>query len=432
MVIKQVKALINDGGFGKIEEVLCDDGNYYARKTFCPSSQFISNPVLCETLRQRFIREVKTQKKLPEELFIPIIFDDLTSSSPWFLMPIAADVYSNEILTCKHERRRPEGLGDILNSLEYIHNRGLIHRDLKPQNILFHNGRWKLADFGLISQDKEILSQTITTSNNALGTVMYAAPEQIKDFKRVTPLADIYSFGAILHDIFTDGSRVPYSELSGDGEIGAIIERCTKNNTAHRFKNVDTLRKRVLYFLSKDSIKIDEAGDEKWVQLIKKFDTWDSDLFENFVFYLKRNPRSRDILFEMESEILDLFYQLDKDLSNELSIIYSEWVYSRNFNFDYCDVIIGLIFKIYEKTSDLEVKSKAVIAAAELGRSHNRWYVMGYVVKMAGKGIDEHLAFRISLELELEDQNIQNFKRCAQGINLSISDYHPIIKETLE
>jgi len=57
---------------------------------------------------------------------------------------------------------------------------------------------------------------------------------------------------------------------------------------------------------------------------------------------------------------------------------------------------------------------------------------MGYVVKMAGKGIDEHLAFRISLELELEDQNIRNFKRCVQGINLLVSDYHPIIKDTLE
>lgn len=56
---------------------------------------------------------------------------------------------------------------------------------------------------------------------------------------------------------------------------------------------------------------------------------------------------------------------------------------------------------------------------------------MGFVIKMANKDIDEHLAFRISLELELEDQNISNFKRCAAGINLNITAYHPIISNTL-
>jgi len=69
----------------------------------------------------------------------------------------------------------------------------LVHRDLKPQNVLKHNGIWKLADFGLVTQDKEILSQTITTSKQAFGTTMYCAPEQIIEFNRITPQADISS-----------------------------------------------------------------------------------------------------------------------------------------------------------------------------------------------------------------------------------------------
>jgi serine/threonine protein kinase len=170
MKIVKVIGNINRGGFGIIDEVECDDGNLYARKTFSPSDIFKSDKALCDRLKVRFIREVKTQKILPIDYFIPILFDDLVSANPYFIMPLADDVYTNEIEECKSESRNPEGLSDILNALEFLHDKGLVHRDLKPQNILKHNGAWKLADFGLITQDKEILSQTITTSKQAFGT----------------------------------------------------------------------------------------------------------------------------------------------------------------------------------------------------------------------------------------------------------------------
>lgn len=204
-------------------------------------------------------------------------------------MPVADDVYSTEIERTKKHGKSPEGLADILNSLEFIHTKGLVHRDLKPHNILLHEGTWKLADFGLISQDKETLSQPITTSNHAYGTAMYCAPEQTTDFKRVTPLADIYSFGAILHDIYTDGKRVPYSELSGAGEIGLIIERCTKNNKEQRFKSIKSLRERLLYILSKDNTKILNPDTNQWILSLDEIEKWSADKLENFVFYLKRN-----------------------------------------------------------------------------------------------------------------------------------------------
>lgn len=129
--------------------------------------------------------------------------------------------------------------------------------------------------------------------------------------------------------------------------------------------------------------------------------------------------------------MIDKFYKLDKELSNELSLMYFDWVFNRSFSFDYCDVIIGYITKIYEITVDLDVKSRAVIVSAELARTHNRWYVMKYVVKMASPDINENLAFRISLELEIESRNTYNFKRCVEGINLSISSYHETIKNIL-
>ncbi|MBF4487744.1 protein kinase [Flavobacterium sp. CSZ] len=434
MKVTEVIKVINDtGGFGIIEEVKCNDGNNYARKTFNPSFSFPAGSDLNDKLRNRFIREVKTQKLLPEELFVPIVFEDLTSKRPWFLMPICDNVFTEEIILSKNEARLPDGLSDILNSLEFIHSKGLVHRDLKPQNILLHEGVWKLADFGLISQDKEILSQSITTSNNAFGTAMYCSPEQTTDFKRVKASADIYSFGAILHDIFTDGKRVPYSELKGDGEIGIIISMCTRNNPEKRFKDINSLREKLLYILSKDIAIKTTADTEAWITALKDIENLNADKFENLIFFLKRNEDLvHPILYELNNNIINKFHELDKELFNEFSLIYFDWIIKTSYLFDFCDVLIGYIRKISEKTDDLEIKARAVIASAELGRSHNRWYVMKRVIRMSDEEINDDLAFRISLEIELDNQNKINFKRCAEGINLSITSYHPTIKNALE
>lgn len=427
MKILNVVKVINQGGFGIIEEVACDDGKNYARKTFSPSSQFLSDKQLCDKLKIRFIREVKTQKLLPKEYFIPIIYDDLISSNPWFLMPIAEDVYVNEIIACKRENRNPDGLSDILNSLEFIHSKGLVHRDLKPQNVLKHEGIWKLADFGLISQDKEILSQTITTSNNAFGTVNYCAPEQTTEFRRVTPQADIYSFGAILHDIFTDGNRVPYSELTANGEIGVIIGKCTKHKKENRFSDISTLRNKLLYVLSKKPI-LKAVVDNQWFEDFKNIQDWNVDIFESFVFFLKKDEAlHHSFFYETNLEKIVNLYSIDVELFNDFCLMYFDWVYSTSYQFDYCDVIIGYILEIYNKTSDLEVKAKAVVTSAELGKSHNRWYVMRHVLNMSNKEISDDLAFRIIIEMDSNTKNKGNFRRCADGINLSVNNYHEMI-----
>ena len=433
MKIESVIENINRGGFGIIDKVKCDDGNVYARKTFSPADEFKKDLELCDRLKIRFIREIKTQKILPPDYFIPILFEDLNVANPYFIMPLADDVFTDEIARSKTEGRNPDGLGDILNALEFLHDKGLVHRDLKPQNILKHNGIWKLADFGLISQDKEILSQTITTSKQAFGTTMYCAPEQVVAFDRITPQADIYSFGAILHDIFTDGKRVPYSDLTADGEIGQIIEKCTKYKKGQRFKSIKSIRSKLLTFLSKSIDEYASDTDLEWEKKFQSATSWDDDTFESYNFYLKSNESIRDItLINVNEDVLECFLKLDKDLFNDFALSYLDWVYNKSFDFNYCDVVVNLVHWIYQYSKDVEVKSMCVISSAELGRSHNRWYVMRYVVKMSNHDLEDNLAFRISMDIELDERNKLNFEKCVDRINLTKSSYHPSIQAVLD
>ncbi len=424
---------INRGGFGIIEKVQTDEGLIYARKTFSPNLPAGTDKKLLDKFRLRFIREVKTQEKLPPELFIPIIKSDLTTENPWYLMPLADKDFSQEIIDCLRIGAIPDGVSDILNSLEYLHKLGLVHRDLKPQNVLLHEGIWKLADFGLISADKDILSLSISSSGLALGTELYCAPEQVSDFKRVTHHADIYSFGAILHDIFGKGSRVPYSELKAEGHIGIIIGKCTKEKPEKRFKNIDSLRNILLTTLSASGKKTSNEDTNHWIDALKNIEDWNYSTLEAFIVYVDRNNSELKILLSyITKEILEKFNSIDTNLFNEFNIAYLDWVYKSSFDFNFCDVIIGVIKQIYILTTDLEVKSKAVLSGAELGYGHNRWYVMGIVIGMADKDIEDELAERIAIEIHVGgDKDKNNLKMCARQVRRPIEAYHKIIQEAL-
>ncbi len=99
--------------------------------------------------------------------------------------------------------------GEISKALVYAHNKNVIHRDIKPGNILLSKtGEVKLVDFGIAVSDKES-GQDLTKEGMTLGTPSYMAPEQFSNSKNVDKRADIYSVGVMLYEMVT--GKKPYS-----------------------------------------------------------------------------------------------------------------------------------------------------------------------------------------------------------------------------
>jgi eukaryotic-like serine/threonine-protein kinase len=427
---------IGRGGFGIVHEALGDDGAHYALKYLNPAAFQQQDHAM---LMRRFEREVRYQQMVNHPNVVSVVAHDLNANPPWFAMPLAIGSLKDDLesdRTLGGAPRKP--LFDILAGLEALHQKGLRHRDLKPANVLKfvqQDGSvlYSISDFGLTTPGVGQTS-TLTGSNMAGGTPLYRPPECANNFRRATEQADIYSFGAILHDIFGGGvSRIPHSELTVAGPLRPVVEKCTKASTRRRYRSIAALREELFDVLDNTTIHFFSQEEEDVISILNAKDIltdeeWDR-AFNLIDDNADRELSNRNIMRAISLSHIESLFGSSPDMFHGLGELYAEFAMSEAFPFDYCDIISDKA-QVFFNLGDLNLKAKIALAMLELGTSHNRWLVERQFMRMAGPECDPALADRIRMEVVARAFPFaRRMRHIQQSISVSTEQLHPILYE---
>lgn len=434
-----IKKQIGQGTFGIVEEATDEDGNPCAIKTLNLDA-FTKEQV--GDLKKRFEREVRYQAQIDHPNVVEIIGHNLDDKKPWFVMPLADGSLKDDLEADRTLGGNPQkALFDILSGLEALHNKGFKHRDLKPANVLKYvdeNGEvsYKISDFGLTTPGAG-QTTTLTASNMAGGTPLYAAPECANNFRRATAQADIYSFGALLHDIFGGGAmRVPHSRLTLGGPIGPIVEKCTESNARRRYRSVAALREALFEVLTNEEIEFYSEEEEEVVRILRDNEELSDDQWDRAFNLIDENAdkgeSNYNLMRAVSRQHIKQLFEVAPDMAQGLGEVYSDFAKLPGFDFDYCDIISDKA-QIFYDSGDLQLKAVIAVAMLELGTSHNRWRVERQFLRMAGPDISDALAERIKIEIDVQSIN---FKARMNHIEWSIDEtsesLHSILEQALE
>ena len=171
---------------------------------------------LGRTWRERFEREVELMGSI-EHPNITRLYGTGLFSEAGFEYPYLVIERVDGLMLTEHAdsqglglRARLQLLATVARAVHFMHSRGVVHRDLKPQNILVdRTGIPKLLDFGIARPQDDQENSLLTRQGDLLGTLPYMAPEQIAgDLPRIDPLVDVYALGVIGHELTT--GQLPY------------------------------------------------------------------------------------------------------------------------------------------------------------------------------------------------------------------------------
>ena len=260
----QLLGLIGEGGMGRVFRAQHEDSTIRAQQ---------GGEVALKLLHAQHARNTKTTQRFRQEAALgmrlkhPGIVQVLELVEDGPIKGLVMEYVRGQTLRERLEQRNEivpwkdakPVISRLVEAVNYAHTSGVVHRDIKPDNIILTDtGHLKVLDFGIAKSDNANLTQT----GYGLGTADYMAPEQFTDAKGVDGRADVYSIGVILYQMLTN--RLPWKQHSGADqllyekrsgqlpppqvfehsiptELGDLVMRMLQPEANHRFQDLSEL-----------------------------------------------------------------------------------------------------------------------------------------------------------------------------------------------
>jgi serine/threonine-protein kinase len=206
---------------------------------------------------ERFLAEIRTTANLRHPHILPLFDSGEADTFLFYVMPFA----EGETLRDRLDREKQLPVAEavtiataVAQALQHAHDRGVIHRDIKPGNILLQDGQAVVADFGIaLAVGAAGGGARLTETGLSVGTPYYMSPEQATGDQHVGPATDIYALGAVLYEALVGDP--PYMGSTAQAVLGKILQGQPVSATAARRAvpaNVDSAIRKALEKLPAD------------------------------------------------------------------------------------------------------------------------------------------------------------------------------------
>ncbi|MHC4826392.1 MAG: protein kinase domain-containing protein [Planctomycetota bacterium] len=276
----EIRRVLGAGGMGTVYEAVQDHPHRIV------ALKVMRRGVASRSAMKRFQHEAEILGRLKHpniaQVYDAGTFDEGEGAQPYFALeyisgdPLIAYAEARELGT----RDRLDLFGKICDAVQYAHRKGVIHRDLKPDNILVDENREpKILDFGVArATDSDIQTTTLRTDiGQLIGTVPYMSPEQVAgDPNRLDTRSDVYSLGVVLYEllcgrlphdlrnktipeavrVIREEEPTPLSSVSRvfRGDLDTIVTKALEKETDRRYQTAAALAADVRHYLTDEPI----------------------------------------------------------------------------------------------------------------------------------------------------------------------------------
>jgi Tol biopolymer transport system component len=201
---------------------------------------------------ERFLTEIRTTARLQHPHILPLLDSGAADGLLYYVMPLV----TGETLRARLDRERQLPIEDALliarevaDALHYAHAQNVIHRDVKPENILLQGGHALVADFGIALAVQQAGGPRMTQTGLSLGTPSYMSPEQAMGERTIDARSDIYALGAITYEMLT--GEPPFTGATMQAVVAKVLNAEPERPSLTRKTLAPSVERAVLKALAK-------------------------------------------------------------------------------------------------------------------------------------------------------------------------------------